>query len=91
MTPGEERAAGLLERVRGHPRRECRDVRNPNMFFPLDESKPNQAYALCWAPCPVRTDCLEAAMAQGVSHQWGIWGGYPSKRRREIIRKRLER
>jgi WhiB family redox-sensing transcriptional regulator len=36
---------------------------------------------ICWRECPVRTDCLEAALVNGETS--GIWGGYtPAERHR---------
>lgn len=40
------------------------------------------AVAVC-AACPVRQDCLDAALAIPVAHDWGVWGGtLPHERRR---------
>ncbi|HEX8001753.1 MAG TPA: WhiB family transcriptional regulator [Mycobacteriales bacterium] len=43
------------------------------------------ARALC-DRCPVRKDCLEAALASGEPH--GIWGGLNELQRRRLMRRR---
>ncbi len=45
---------------------------DPALFFPETKRAEKQAKAICSA-CPVRTDCLNAALARG--EQDGIWGG----------------
>jgi WhiB family transcriptional regulator, redox-sensing transcriptional regulator len=61
------------------------------LFYPKRSTpKPliNEARAICQA-CPVRTDCLEWALAVG---DWvGIWGGKTVDERREIQRSRARR
>lgn len=45
----------------------------------------NAARALC-ARCPVRDECLEAALSSGEPH--GIWGGLNELQRRRLLRRR---
>ena len=62
---------------------------DPALFFP-DRVNGNRDYAearkVC-AGCPVRVQCLEAAME---AHEWGswtgIWGGKSPKERRQIAK-----
>jgi WhiB family transcriptional regulator, redox-sensing transcriptional regulator len=61
----------------------CRGV-EPEVFFP---SKGNRSEALAkqtCARCPVRTECLEHAVAVG--EPFGIWGGMSINERRRYGR-----
>lgn len=53
---------------------ECRRIKNDLWYPPLDETNPDQYYAvgreLC-KRCPVWESCLEL----GKSERWGMWGG----------------
>jgi WhiB family redox-sensing transcriptional regulator len=50
----------------------CASV-DPDLFFPRrGEEGSSQAKAVC-ATCPVRQDCLDAAILEG--ERYGIWGG----------------
>ena len=40
---------------------------------------------VCWQRCPVRTDCLEAALVNGETS--GVWGGLTPAERQRLIRK----
>lgn len=62
----------------------CRDA-DAELFFSLDESRQQEALALC-AECPVRRQCLEHALAHG--EQYGIWGGLREGERRRLMRDR---
>lgn len=56
-------------------------------FFPDEGSKSNYAKFVCNAVCPVRSECLDYALAN--NEQDGIWGGMtPSERKREKARRK---
>jgi WhiB family redox-sensing transcriptional regulator len=63
-----------------------------DLFFPageLDEEaveQADEAKAVC-EKCPVRTACLEFAIA--TNQPYGIWGGTNASERRSIRRRRL--
>jgi WhiB family redox-sensing transcriptional regulator len=65
----------------------CRDE-DPELFFPLSEIGPgarqaDEAKAVC-ARCPVREQCLEYALDNGLDH--GIFGGLTESERRRLRR-----
>ena len=62
----------------------CRDF-DPAIFFPNDGIGVQAAQRIC-AECPVRTPCLEYALANHVDH--GVWGGTSERERRRILRQR---
>ena len=62
----------------------CRDA-DPELFFAHDDATTQRAIAIC-AGCPVRTACLEHALAAGERH--GIWGGTTEHDRRQLMRHR---
>ena len=58
------------------PNASCRDIFNPNIFFP--ESKEQEAKCLpivrtICAGCPERKECLDYALKEQIPH--GIWAG----------------
>ena len=63
-----------------------------DLFFPAGEleeeavEQAEEAKAVC-ARCPVRTACLEFAIA--TNQPYGIWGGASASERRSIRRRRL--
>jgi WhiB family transcriptional regulator, redox-sensing transcriptional regulator len=64
----------------------------PDLFFPAGETgdaleQAEAAKAIC-AGCPVRSECLEFAIA--TRQQYGIWGGTTEVERRSIRRRRQE-
>lgn len=66
----------------------CRDE-DPELFFPLSEIGPgarqvDRAKAIC-ARCPVRAQCLEYAIDNGLDH--GIFGGTTETERRTLRRR----
>jgi WhiB family redox-sensing transcriptional regulator len=70
----------------------CRD-QDPELFFPLTDLGPgarqaDRAKAVC-ARCPVRTECLDYALDNGLDH--GIFGGATETERRELRRARTSR
>jgi WhiB family transcriptional regulator, redox-sensing transcriptional regulator len=36
--------------------------------------------------CPVRQECLNEALLNGI--EWGVWGGYTERERRRMLRQR---
>jgi WhiB family transcriptional regulator, redox-sensing transcriptional regulator len=65
-------------------RGKCRDL-DPEVFFPSDGIGVQAAQRIC-AECPVRSQCLEYALATRVDH--GVWGGTSERERRRILRAR---
>lgn len=59
----------------------CRDV-DAEIFWPINDDKPDpRAEATC-ADCPVQKQCLRYAIDNG---QWvGFWGGYTPRQRAAI-------
>jgi WhiB family redox-sensing transcriptional regulator len=51
------------------------------LFFPERTTPVGAAKLICHG-CPVKTDCLEYAMAEQIKH--GIWGGLSERQRREL-------
>jgi WhiB family redox-sensing transcriptional regulator len=49
------------------------------------EEREQRAKAIC-ATCPVRTECLEAALVK--REKFGVWGGASEAERRRMIRQR---
>lgn len=62
----------------------CRGL-DPELFFPSRGQDTSQALAVCRA-CPVRFECLEAALDRG--EKFGIWGGMSERQRRRLRRTR---
>jgi len=54
---------------------------DPEMFFPEKGGSSRQARQVCGS-CPVRTDCLDAALAN--NERFGIWGGLTERNRRHL-------
>ena len=65
-------------------RGKCKD-QPPDMFFPSDGVGVEVARRIC-ADCPVKSPCLEYAMANHIDH--GVWGGTSERERRRIARRR---
>lgn len=62
----------------------CREM-DPAVFFPNDGIGVLIAQRIC-RDCPVREECLEYALADGVGH--GVWGGASERQRRRILSQR---
>jgi WhiB family redox-sensing transcriptional regulator len=62
----------------------CRDM-DPAVFFPSDGIGVQAAQRICF-DCPVKSACLEYALADRVDH--GVWGGTSERERRRILRHR---
>lgn len=54
-----------------------------DVFFPSQGDDTRTAKAICDG-CPVRTDCLDYAIAHNLTH--GVWGGLSERQRRKIRR-----
>lgn len=70
-------------------RARCKDE-DPELFFPIGTSGPaavqiEMAKSICML-CPVRSECLEWAMATG--QEAGVWGGLSEDERRALRRAR---
>jgi WhiB family transcriptional regulator, redox-sensing transcriptional regulator len=63
-------------------RAECANY-PPDWWFPARGQPSPQARSVCLS-CPVRTECLDYAIAHNERH--GIWGGLSEKQRRLIRR-----
>jgi WhiB family redox-sensing transcriptional regulator len=62
----------------------CRGHDNPELWFPLDEERPDAlALAIC-AGCPVQAECLAFALDHGLD--FGVFGGLTRGERRELHR-----
>jgi WhiB family redox-sensing transcriptional regulator len=82
----------MLEYDDWRHRAACRDE-DPELFFPVSDVGPgarqaDQAKAVC-ARCPVRAECLEYALDNGLDH--GVFGGTTETERRELRRRRTFR
>lgn len=62
----------------------CRDA-PPELFFSTDDDARQQAMQLC-GRCPVRSQCLEQALAS--NETYGIWGGTDEHERKRLARQR---
>ena len=62
----------------------CAD-KPPSLFFPSDGVGVDVARRIC-ADCPVKSECLEYALANG--EKFGIWGGLSERERRRILKRR---
>jgi WhiB family transcriptional regulator, redox-sensing transcriptional regulator len=56
-----------------------------NLFHPLRGASTKEPKAVC-AACVVRSECLEYALAHGITA--GCWGGTSERERRRIRRER---
>jgi WhiB family redox-sensing transcriptional regulator len=63
----------------------CQGV-DPNVFFPERPSDTVRAAKQICRGCPVRTQCLEFAIAARLDH--GVWGGLTEGERRSLRRSR---
>lgn len=68
----------------------CRN-KPPELWWPADKSNGSEAKAVCRV-CPVRGKCLDFAIATGMQHIGGIWGGMgrlelraEARRRRKLL------
>ncbi|MGH9187196.1 MAG: WhiB family transcriptional regulator [Acidimicrobiales bacterium] len=62
----------------------CREY-PPATFFPSDGVGVDKARKLC-EDCPVKSPCLEYALAERIDH--GVWGGTSERERRRILKRR---
>ena len=66
----------------------CTNSPEPDLFFPVRGTSSRAAKALC-ASCPVRQECLEAALRLHPQEDWGIWGGTSRDERRQLRAERV--
>ena len=60
---------------------------DPEFFFPPRGDPAAEARQIC-ARCPVRTECLEYALAAG--EEFGVWGGLDADERKNLARRRKQ-
>jgi len=72
------------QRLARHVLMPCR-TGDPDLWFADDPADLERAKALC-APCPVRRQCLAAALER--QEPWGVWGGEIFDRGSIVARKR---
>jgi WhiB family redox-sensing transcriptional regulator len=65
-------------------RAKCRML-PPETFFPSDGVGVDVARRIC-QDCPVKSPCLEYALANHIDH--GVWGGTSERERRRLARGR---
>lgn len=76
---------------RWQDRAACRDVGDPELFFPPTGPPSQRVFQLC-DPCPVRVECLDYALSAespdraNVGNRHGIWGGTTPQERASIAR-----
>lgn len=58
---------------------------DPELFFPEAGQSPVEAKRIC-RRCPVRTECLDAALGRGLEDA-GVWGGTTWTERRRMLRR----
>jgi WhiB family transcriptional regulator, redox-sensing transcriptional regulator len=58
---------------------------DPEAYYPEKSASPRAAQRVC-AGCPVTSECLEWALANG--ERFGVWGGKTERERRKIARAR---
>lgn len=56
------------------------------IFFPVAGANPYEAKQVC-RNCPVKAECLDYALNQGMVH--GVWGGLTEAERRRIKTRRV--
>lgn len=61
---------------------------DPETFFPDSQPGPAAAKAVC-AGCPVRRECLVAALAR--NERFGVWGGLTERERLNLKRRNAAR
>ncbi|MBA2512795.1 MAG: WhiB family transcriptional regulator [Solirubrobacterales bacterium] len=66
-----------------HREAACRDVPDPDIFYPSSGHTGDAAKAIC-KECPVRAVCLEWALDTG--ELYGIWGAHTAKERKALRR-----
>jgi WhiB family redox-sensing transcriptional regulator len=57
---------------------------DPDLFFPEQGESPVEAKKVC-RQCPVRAECLQAALDRG-PEDFGVWGGTTRDQRRRMLR-----
>lgn len=75
---------GVLEIPEWHKDAACRNVPNPDIFFPERGASIAAARRLC-ATCPVQAECLEDALEHNLE---GLWGNTTERERRPLRKAR---
>jgi WhiB family redox-sensing transcriptional regulator len=78
--------AGLLERPAWHRSARCA-VKSVGLdvFFPRQGQSLEPARGIC-AGCPVKSECLAAALEVATVYDSGVWGGTSAKQRKQLRR-----
>ncbi|PZG07186.1 WhiB family transcriptional regulator [Micromonospora craterilacus] len=63
----------------------CKDVDDPERFFPSSEAEAVSIATVYCRPCPLRPGCREWALRQG-DYLWGVWGGTTQAERKRLRR-----
>lgn len=63
----------------------CAQV-DSELFFPDKGGSPREPKQVC-SECPVRSQCLEYALAH--DERYGVWGGLSERERRRVKRQRV--
>lgn len=71
-----------LDELARRPERACRDIPTA-VFYPDNRAGFRPALNIC-AQCPIRIDCLDAALQTPVAEDYGIWGGTTDKERKRL-------
>jgi WhiB family redox-sensing transcriptional regulator len=71
----------------------CADSDDPDLWWPIGTTgeaivqQIREAKVACWG-CAVQRECLTEALAAGLPHQHGIWGGMTEDERISLLRRR---
>ncbi|HET6919853.1 MAG TPA: WhiB family transcriptional regulator [Jiangellaceae bacterium] len=64
----------------------CRQIGDPELWYPAKEAgRPHAAIRIC-ADCPVRVECLQHALD---NDEAGVWGGTTERERRRMRARRV--
>jgi WhiB family redox-sensing transcriptional regulator len=74
----------LLEVQPWYDQAACLDGVDADAFFPDRGGSTRTARRVC-ASCPVKTDCLDYALAN--DERFGVWGGLSERERRRLKRR----
>ncbi len=66
-----------------HRQAACKDVPDPDIFYPERGQTDDEAKAIC-GDCPVRAPCLEWALE--TDEPFGIWGALTARERKALRR-----
>jgi WhiB family redox-sensing transcriptional regulator len=93
VVKGEDvKAFEFLPKLPHLPEAACREIENPDFFFPdsrAEERKSLKAVIEICDGCPVRKECLEYALNEQINH--GLWAGTTPAQRQRMIDKKEHR